>query len=787
MNQNAEKVYRQAMSQGHSAAWDMDWEQAAQHYRRALQAKPNDFQALTSLALAFYEMGRLTEAEHLYIEAAKHYPQSPVPWEKLALIYGRRGEIKPAVQAALRAAEAHARQGDIQKAIDNWLKVLRLNPENLTAHSRLALVYEKTRRLNQAVEAYLNVAALLQARGKKNEALQAVQHALQLIPNHPDALQARALLQHDQPLPKPERLPGGTAPLRMARIREMEGEAEESAGEPQPLSQDVITLARKQALTALAELLFATAEETEPGEKGIASRPNIDALLRGGPTNPSARRAHKQRVLLLLGQGIDWQTQGNFEQAAAELSRVHKAGLQHPALHFNLGWLFFTTDQPQKAIPHLKEAVLHPDYALASHLLLGRIYRQQERWQEAAVEYLAALQKADALTLDTPQAREAVEQLYDPLAQTLSQEKDTERLEQFIAGVEELLSAAGWQEKIRQARAQLPTAPNQTTPLPLADLLLHAESSQIVNALARIVELRTAGHLAAAMEEAHLSLLRAPTYLPLHALIGDLLEETGARDRAVAKFTTIARTYAVRGDGERAVEYYRRALQLDPLNPELRLALVETLIAQDRLAEAVEQYIDLAETFYRLADVRRATSTYEEALRLTQRLGAEGPTWRLRLLRRLADLAEQALDWGRALRYYEQIHVLAPEDLAVRWKTIRIHLRLGHSEQALALLDDTIRLAQRLEIPLTEVVERCEQLHRDFPDNPDIGMRMAQVYALAGRQEDAIQTYDSAGEHYLEQGNTAGAIQAIQAILALHPPQAEEYRKALEALQNQRE
>ncbi len=777
---DTERLYRQAMSQGHSAAWDMDWEKAASFYRRALELKPGDFQALTNLALAYYELGRFEEALSLYAKAAKTNPKDPIPWEKLALIHQRRGEIQAAIRASLQAAEAHARQGDIHKAMENWLRVLRLDPENLQAHGRLALIYERAKRLNDAVQEHLALAALLQARGDTHQAMQAVEHALKLVPNHPDALQARALLMRGRPLPKPRRPKGGTAPLRMARIREMERQ-EETETRPVAPAQDVIAATRRRALTALAELLFATAEEESgTGPLGVP-RPNIEALLKGLPTSPSARKAHRDRVLLLLGQGVDFQTQGKYEQAVAELERVHKAGLQHPALAFDLGWLHATLQHPKEAMRYLQEAVLHPDYALASHLLLGRLYRQKGRKREAAQEYLSALQQADAATLEDPQQRAAVVQLYEPVAQAMAQEQDEGRLEQFMDSVEQLLSDPEWEQKVRDARAQLPPPPPGAPPMPLAEMLFQAESGQIIEAFARILRLREQRSLHAAMEEAHLTLIHAPTYLPLHTLIGDLLEEMGRTHQAVEKFAVVGRAYAVRGEGSRAVEHFRRALRLAPMDLDMRLALIQTLVAQERIEEALAEYVDLAETYYRLAEIRLASQTYEEALRLSQRLPRSNNAWRLQILRRLADLAEQAFDWRRALRYYEQIRSLAPDDLEARWQVIRLHLRLGQKSQAMILLDDTIKLA-RQRMSLEEVLPVVEQMHDDFPDVPELGLTLGRMYAAAGQKERAIEVLDAAGERFLADGNRQGAIRAIQAILALNPPQAADYRRALQTL-----
>ena len=320
--------------------------------------------------------------------------------------------------------------------------------------------------------------------------------------------------------------------------------------------------------------------------------------------------------------------------------------------------------------------------------------------------------------------------------------------------------------------------------MPLADLLFQAESGQVIESFARILRLREQRSLHAAMEEAHLSLIHAPTYLPLHTLIGDLLEEMGRTQQAVEKFAVGGRTYAVRGEGERAVEHFRRALRLSPMDLDMRLALIDTLVAQERIEEALAEYIDLAETYYRLAEIRLATQTYEEALRLSQRLPRGSTSWRLQILRRLADLAEQALDWRRALRYYEQIRSLAPEDLEIRWQIVRLNLRLGQKSQAMILLDDTIKLA-RQRVSMSELLQTVQQLSEDFPDVPELGLTLGRLYAAAGQKEKAVEILDAAGEKLLANGDRQGAIRAIKAILALDPPQAEEYRRALEALNNQ--
>ena len=52
------EIFQKSMSQGHSAAWDQKWEQAAGFYQNALEEFPQDAQALLSYGLALLELQR---------------------------------------------------------------------------------------------------------------------------------------------------------------------------------------------------------------------------------------------------------------------------------------------------------------------------------------------------------------------------------------------------------------------------------------------------------------------------------------------------------------------------------------------------------------------------------------------------------------------------------------------------------------------------------------------------------------------------------------------------------
>ena len=85
------------------------------------------------------------------------------------------------------------------------------------------------------------------------------------------------------------------------------------------------------------------------------------------------------------------------------------------------------------------------------------------------------------------------------------------------------------------------------------DALLDDRRSQIMGIHKNILELARDGHYNAAMEKAFFALQNAPTFLPLHVTIGDLLMEQNKNSGAVAKYLAVADVYMIQGKTERAL------------------------------------------------------------------------------------------------------------------------------------------------------------------------------------------------------------------------------------------
>ncbi len=766
--------FQQVMNQGHSAAWEQLWDRAAAFYRMALEEFPNHTQALTSLGLALYQMMDYREALKCYLKAIQTAPGDPLPLEKSGELYERLNELDNATEMYMRAGDQYARARETSKALENWARVTRLNPEHLVAHTRLALVYEHLGRNHQAAIEYLAVASLKQQSGDIPTAAQAVARAIQLEPGNKEALQAQALLRSGQPLPRPTRARGSTGRLGVAQAakpRETAGEEIEKDEE----DVDPIMEARQVALGELAALIFEQGEDEQADQVG---RRGLQAIMQGAASVVGSKSTDHNKLVLHLSQAIDLQSSGKDAQAIEELEGAIEAGLEHPAAAFVLGLLMVNTGRLESAARHLQRAVKRPHYELGARLLLGQIMQKMGRIQEAAVEYLEALKVADARVVPAEQST-ALAQLYEPVIEAQLRQP-VEALERLSANIVDLLLRKNWQEHLKQARQQFQPQDGEAPVTPLAEMLTEARGSQVVESITRIHQLAKAGFYRAAMEEAFYALQHAPTYLPLHIRMGDLLLQQGRANVAIDKYRVVAQSYSIRGEARQAIHMYRKILEISPMDMDIRAKLIDQLTSLGQAEEAIKEYLRLADAYYNQADLINARYTYAQALRVAQQTNADR-IWKVKTLYRMADIDMQSLDWRQALRVFEQIRKLEPDDDKARDSLIDLNFRLGQNSQALAEVDNYAAFLWNNQ-QKEAAVKFMERMVAEYPKQILLRRRLAELYRQQGRIAEAIQQLDTAGDMLIEAGDRAGAIEMVMAILALNPPNVAEYQRALAKL-----
>ena len=761
--------FQNLLSQGHSAAWDQDWEKAISFYKNALEEMPDHPTALASLGLSYFQLKKYDEALSYYSRISTIQPDDPMPFEKSARIYERIGKINEAVQSFMQGGELQLKARDVDHSIDDFINAIRLNPENQAAHTRLAMIYDKLGRKEEAVTEYLATASLMQANGASAKALQVVQYSLQVMPNNEAATRALAALKNNQMLPKVEPVKGSTGPFRMAQVRSMEAAGLNKETE-EPSHYDPITETRLKALKEMASLLFEQNDQAMGNRQN--SRAGLSALTRG-TGRLSLENAERTRIQLHLSQAIDLQTSGQDEQAAAELGSAIDLGLNQSASFFVLGLLLRKRDS-KKSLGFLQRSIKNPDYALSSNLLMAEINEKNGQFKEASMNYLEALRLADCETVPEEQSDELF-QLYEPIVESFSAVTEDQDIRSICSAIASQLMRPDWREYLLAARRQLPPQPEGSPPIPLAEMFLESNSSTIVEAMISIKNLAAEGKLRAAMEEAYHALVFAPYYLPLHIQMGEILISEGRIIEAVEKFLLIADDFNIRGQTSQAINLLKRVSKLAPMDLSVRKTLINLLQVSGRQDDAIKEMMDLANVYYLLAELDPARQTYQDALSLSQQ-SSSTRQWSIDILNKLADIELQSLNWKQAIRALEQLRSIQPQEPGPRVSLIDLEMQMGQEDSALIELESYLKVLEN-----AGQSDKCasflDEVLKEHSTSMKLQNRMANFYTGKNQTSIAVEKLDALAEKLLKAEDKEGALATIKNILALNPPNASDYQK----------
>jgi tetratricopeptide (TPR) repeat protein len=760
------------LSKGNSAAWDQKWEDAVGFYQQALELNPDNFKALTNLGLAYFELHKFQESLALYTKAVEVNPEDPAPYEKMYLIYEAVGQPAEAVKSALFAAESHLKNEDIQKAIENWKRVIELDIQNIKAHARLGMVYERLGKKKLAVSEYIHTASLLQFTGNTEKAAESVERALQCSPENIIALRAKEILHQGRQLPLPEPV-----------IKEPEeeippDEIQEEAPEPVEVKiyENPIAEAIEKAMIILAEALF---EEQifGKGEKAAGER-DLDSALSWN-IDGETDLTDDSLLKLHVSQAIEHFSTGKEKEASDHIKSAIDDGYNNPAAYFMLGYLYMNLGRAESATRSLTKSVGHADFALASRLLLASHFSSTDAWIDASREYLEALRIADTSLVDKENVEDLIH-LYEVMLDDLEQQDGEEAYIEMSKHIEGLLLRSDWRETLVSLREKGKAADGLM--LPQMDAMLDDRRSHIMTVHRNIVALAAEGHYGAAMEKAFFALKSAPTFLPLHVTIGDLLVEQNKISGAVTKYLAVADVYTVQGKTERALAMLQKVIDLQPMNIEIRQRHIDLLEEYGKKEEAIMEYINLADVFFPLAELDSARSAYAKALSLAKTIPDEGG-WRIKLLQRLADLDIQRLDWEAAINTFMEISEISPQNQKASISVVDLNYRLGKIPAAEKEIDRFVGQFDPAS-QASNIKDYLETLKNEVSGEDHVIRQLASFYKSLGQIEEAITELDGLGDMLLGEGRKEDAVAVIQEIISLEPPNVSDYEKLLEQLKS---
>src|SRR5262245_26537424 len=190
---------------------------AISEYEKVIKEDPKDLTVLNTVGDLYARLGQSDKATYyfrrvgdiyategftvkaiaVYKKVAKLTPDSNECLTKLAELYTQQGLYNDARQQYVQIADHSMKSGDLDQAARIFQKILELDPENTAMQSRLADLFTKLGRKDEARNIFLTAAQALHQKGALDAADEALKKVISLDPKNVDALLLRGKIASD--------------------------------------------------------------------------------------------------------------------------------------------------------------------------------------------------------------------------------------------------------------------------------------------------------------------------------------------------------------------------------------------------------------------------------------------------------------------------------------------------------------------------------------------------------------------------------------------------------------
>ena len=745
-------AYQNHMNDGHNAAWDKNWDVAIKSYSRAVHEFPEDPEAHVHLGMSLLEAERLDDALKVFTRAYQLSPDDPTPIEKSAEILEKLGRLKEAAEQYINVADIHLATRDLDKAIATWERATQLTPGLVKIHAKLAQAYERIGNKKRSVYEYLMLAYNFYRAGDNAKATKTVERALRLDRHNPQALNTLRALRTGGEVVMPQSDHTEVEPQSGSNNDSVFGEfassfddVDASIASADPLGP--MGEAMGQALVALAAYVV---------ESGSLDAAGADAL-----------------------QAMELQRQDMTEKAIAAYQRAEPR-MDHPALKLNLGVLLLMNNQPEEAARYLSDVTVDADLSSGALHALGKTYHELGKEKQASRYLIQSLQAVDiSLAMDQQETSELME-VYDRLLAALEGRTD-DALEAINERFLGFLSGDDWKQRIAQTRRHLEEVMRDQGEQAVVDFLGTGGSDKLATTVSQIDSYIRQGLLTLAMDQAHSALEASPLYLPVHVRMAEIMMREGRLRQAINKYSTVARSYMASQENERAASILGEVLEMAPLDISVRRTLINLLESEGRSDEVLDQYIDLARTYNQLGNFDQSRETFKHAENLARRIDAD-PAKIVNIKHNLAEMEQMRLETKSAMRTYEEIVELIPDDAKALRSLIDLHYSMANDVDAIKYLDMLLgNYAKKKQV--SKIAQVLEELVRHYPKDTGLRSRLAAIYKQLKRKSEAIDQLDALGEIQLEAGLKDDARKTIRQIISMEPDNLGDYQRLLSQLE----
>jgi tetratricopeptide (TPR) repeat protein len=403
---------------------------AISEYEKIIKEDPKDLTVLNTIGDLYARVGNNDQAVYYFKKVGDQYAQNgfavkaiaiykkltkigPYNSEhttKLAELYGQQGLFNDARVHYMQVADHLLKSGDNQQAARVFQKILELDPENAHTQAKLADLYTKLGKKDEARNIFYSAAETLYARGSYAAAEEAAGKVLALDPANANALMLRGLIAVDsgdshaavnylEQISDLDSRPDGLRALLRARLQTGNTDGVEAIAEKllnrHKDSTGVTTLAQWYATNDQVEKalrLYETHAERLFGGNPAALQDALNPLTARARENPEAL-AILHRLMNQSGQPVD-----HAQNAEAIELQAHAAAQK--------GDFAQARDLYQKLTEMEPENALH-----------GQSYRQMlaKLGEDSATRILTPEEAAQAFMVEElDETAPSVHQSYDP-------------------------------------------------------------------------------------------------------------------------------------------------------------------------------------------------------------------------------------------------------------------------------------------------------------------------------------------------------------------------------------
>ena len=184
---------------------------AIAEYEKILKADPKDLTVMNTVGDLYARNGEVEKATECFKSVGDAYAAQGFTVKGIAM-YKKIGKLKPSLESVLKLAELYTQQGlfndaraqylqvaeeflragELEQSVRIFQKILEMDPENVAMRVRLAEVYIRLGKKNDAWQIFSAAAETLRSRGSRSGAEEILQRMLTLDPGNSYALLLRA-------------------------------------------------------------------------------------------------------------------------------------------------------------------------------------------------------------------------------------------------------------------------------------------------------------------------------------------------------------------------------------------------------------------------------------------------------------------------------------------------------------------------------------------------------------------------------------------------------------------